>query len=149
MPHVQREFFGPPPHKAAPCPRPSAKPKPAEKPKRRMPPNVVRWLTRMTRIQAHMSYIVRLFKHPEIAGGQSLEGETYQDRAARCDQTLIHDACLLGRDEFDSIVAEVQSAMDAAPPTLAKPGTKAKVDEMEARAMRGQSIFIDRDAKIG
>ena len=106
-------------------------------------------MTRMIRIQAHVNYTVRLFKEPGIAGGQSLEGETYSERAARCDQTLIHDACLLGRDEFDSIVAEVQSAMDAAPPTLAKPGTKAKVDEMGARAMRGQSIFIDTDAKIG
>ena len=96
-----------------------------------------------------MSYIVRLFKHPEIAGGQSLEGETYQERAARCDQTLLHDAFLLVRDEADIGVAEVQAAMDAAPKTAALPGTRAKVAEMEARARRGQSIFVDADAKHG
>jgi hypothetical protein len=54
---------------------------------------------------------------------------------------------MLGRDELDGIVAEVQAAMDAAPRTTALPGTKAKVLEMEARARRGQSIFVDQDAK--
>jgi hypothetical protein len=55
---------------------------------------------------------------------------------------------MLIRDEADAIVAEVQAAMDAAPKTAALPGTKAKVAEMEARARRGQSIFVDSDAKI-
>jgi len=113
-----------------------------------MPQNVSRWLTRMVRIQAHISYIVRLFKHPEIAGGQSLEGDTYSERAARFDQTLIHDAFGFIEDEGAAGKLEVQAEMDSAPPTAALPGTVAKVAVMEARAMRGQSIFIDNDAKI-
>lgn len=149
MSDVQRTFFGQDTPKAAPCP--SAKPKkvPAGKsPIRRSVPTKVRdWLIRMTRVHAHLTYTVRLFAAPETAGGQSLEGETYSARAARGDQTLIHDACMLGRDELDGIVAEVQAAMDAAPMTTALPGTRAKVLEMEARAMRGQSIFIDADAR--
>ena len=111
-----------------------------------MPKKVTRWLTRLSRIQAHAAYIARLFRQPEIAGGQSLEGETYQARAARCDQTLLHDAFLLIRDEADVGVAEVQAEMDAAPPTAAPPGTPAKVAEMEARALAGKSIFIPGDA---
>jgi hypothetical protein len=113
-----------------------------------LPTHVHGWLIRMTRVHAHICYTVRLFARPETAGGQSLEGETYSARAARGDRTLIHDACLLGRDELDAIVGEVQAAMDAAKPTVALPGTRAKVDEMERRAARGESIFIDADAKI-
>jgi hypothetical protein len=149
MSDVQRTFFGQDKPKAAPCPNAKPKKLPAGKqPIRRSVPVKVRdWLTRLTRIHAHARYTVRLFAHPETAGGQSLEGETYAARAARCDQTLIHDASMLIRDEADAIVAEVQAAMDAAPKTAALPGTKAKVAEMEARARRGQSIFVDQDAK--
>jgi hypothetical protein len=152
MSDVQRTFFGQDKPRAAPCPnaKPRKKP-PAEKEtiRRSVPVKVRDWLTRLTRIHAHARYTVRLFAHPETAGGQSLEGETYAARAARCDQTLIHDASMLIRDEADAIVAEVQAAMDAAPKTAALPGTRAKVLEMEARARRGQSIFVDADAKIG
>ena len=150
MSDVQRTFFGQTTPKAAPCPNAKPKPPPKNaKAERPIPPPVAGWLTRLTRIQAHCSYIVRLFKHPEIAGGQSLEGETYRDRAARCDQTLLHDAFTLVRDEGDIGVAEVQAAMDAVQRTAALPGTRAKVAEMEARARRGQSIFVDADAKHG
>jgi hypothetical protein len=152
MSDVQRTFFGQESPRAAPCPnaKPRKKP-PAEKEtiRRSVPVKVRDWLTRLTRIHAHARYTVRLFAHPETAGGQSLEGETYAARAARCDQTLIHDASMLIRDEADAIVAEVQAAMDAAPRTTALPGTRAKVAEMEARARRGHSIFVDSDAKIG
>jgi len=151
MPHVQRTFFAEEPTRAAPCPRVSEKPKrekPPATPKRSAPPQIQGWLTRLTRIHAHARYIVRLFAHPEIAGGQSLEGETYAARAARFDQTLIHDAAMLIQGDAGRIVEEVQANMDAAPPTVALPGTAAKVAEMEARALRGQSLFVDKDAKI-
>jgi hypothetical protein len=149
MSDVQRTFFATDNVKARPCP--SAKPRKlpdGKSPIRKSVPVKVRdWLIRLTRIHAHARYTVRLFAQPETAGGQSLEGETYAARAARCDQTLIHDASMLIRDEADSIIAEVQAAMDAASPTTAMPGTRAKVLEMEARAARGQSIFIDSDAR--
>jgi len=94
-----------------------------------------------------MAYIVRLFKAPEIAGGQSLEGETYSERAARFDQTLIHDAFALVRDEATVGVEQIQASMDSAPPTVARPGSREKVSQMEKRAFRGQSLFVDGDAK--
>ncbi len=149
MSDVQRTFFGQETPRAAPCPNAKPRKLPAGKQpiRRSVPANVRNWLIRITRVHAHLTYTVRLFAAPETAGGQSLEGETYSARAARGDQTLIHDACMLGRDELDGIVAEVQAAMDAAPRTTALPGTKAKVLEMEARARRGQSIFVDQDAK--
>jgi len=151
MPHVQRTFFAEEPSEAVLCLRVSEKSKrekPPATPKRSAPPKIQVWLTRLTRIHAHAKYIVRLFAHPEIAGGQSLEGETYAARAARFDQTLIHDAFMLIRDQAGDGVVEVQASMDDAPPTVALPGTPEKVAEMEARAMRGESIFVDKDAKI-
>ena len=151
MPHVQRTFFAQEPLEAASCHDISEKPKkpkPPATPRRLAPPKIQRWLTQLTQIHAHVRYIVRIFAHPEIAGGQSLEGDTYAARAERFDQTLIHDAAMKIRDDADGIVTEVQAEMDAAQPTRALPGTVAKVAEMEARAMRGQSIFIDKDAKI-
>lgn len=149
MPDVQRTFFAAEHVEASPCPNAKQKKPPAEKQERPIPRPVAAWLTRMTRIQAHTSYIVRLFRHPEIAGGQSLAGDTYSERAARYDQTLLHDAFLLVRDEADLGVVEVQAAMDAAKRTAALPGSKAKVEEMIARARRGQSIFVDEDATHG
>jgi hypothetical protein len=151
---AQRPLFAdatPPPSRAAPS---HAKAKKNSEPNRRtrlrsgLPKPVHNWLIRISRVHAHLCYTVRLFARPETAGGQSLEGETYAARAARGDRTLIHDSCLLGRDELDAIVAEVQAVMDAAPPTESLPGTSSKVDEMERRAARGESIFVDKDAKI-
>lgn len=79
-------------------------------------------------------------------GGDSLIGNhAYNQRAANYDRTILHDALLLARDEFDEVVREVQAVMDSPRPTAAIPGTKEKVDVMEARARGGFSIFIDND----
>ena len=147
MPHVQRTFMRDETLRGRPCPNEKPKPPSAATEKRQIPPQIAAWLTRCTRIQAHMAYIVRLFKQPDIAGGQSLEGETYSERAARFDQTLIHDAFALVRDEATVGVEQIQASMDSAPPTVARPGSREKVAEMEKRAIRGVSIFIDGDAK--
>lgn len=105
------------------------------------------WLIRMTRVHAHLCYTVRLFAQPEIAGGQSLEGEAYSARAAREDRTLIHDACVYGMDELGTILAEVQAAMDLTSPTTAQPGSPDKIAEMCRRIQSGQSPFNERDAR--
>ena len=103
------------------------------------------WLHRTARVHAHLCAIVRLYGAPEKAGGQSNQGDTYADRAARGDRTLLYEALTLSRDEIDAIRAEVDAVMDAAPPTPAAPGTADKVSEMARRAERGESLFIEGD----
>jgi hypothetical protein len=103
------------------------------------------WLHRTARVHAHLCAIVRLYGAPEKAGGQSNQGDTYAERAARGDRTLLYEALTLSRDEIDAIRAEVDAVMDAAPPTPAAPGTADKVSEMARRAERGESLFIEGD----
>jgi hypothetical protein len=91
--------------------------------------------------------IVRLYGSPARAGGQSLQGDTYAARAAAGDRTLLHEALTLAVDELTAIREEVEAQMAAAPPTAAPPGSKTKVDEMAARAERGDALFIDGDSK--
>jgi hypothetical protein len=110
-------------------------------------PEIANWLIRITRIHAHLRYIVRLFAEPEIAGGQSLEGETYSARAARGDRTLVYDAVGYAGEELAEIRREIESVMDAATPTTFPPGTAEKVAVMLDRANRGESLFVDGDVK--
>jgi len=113
-----------------------------------LPPELREWLTRATRIHAHICYIVRLFGNPSQAGGQSNAGDTYEARAARGDRTLLYDALTYCGDEMEMLRAEIEAAMEAAPPTDAEPGSREKVAVMLARAEAGHSIFIPGDAGI-
>lgn len=114
-----------------------------------LPAELKDWITRTTRIYAHLCYLVRLFRNPSMAGGQSLEGETFAARAASGDRTLLYDALGLARDEIDTMREEIQKKMDSAPGTRHPPGSTGKVAEMFARAEAGFSIFIDDDAPAG
>jgi hypothetical protein len=130
-----------------------APPQPKAQPKKDrgedLPAEMKDWIIRTTRIHAHLCYLVRLFKNPSMAGGQSLEGETFAARAARGDRTLLYDALGLARDEIDAMREEIQKKMDSAPGTRHPPGSAGKVAEMFARAEAGFSIFIDDDAPMG
>lgn len=110
---------------------------------------LVTWLHRVARCHAHLCAIVRLYGDPSKAGGQSNHGETYAARAARGDRTLLYDAITVTIDELVDIRDEIQTSMDAAEPTEATPGSTNKVDEMAARAERGESLFVAGDAKQG
>lgn len=115
---------------------------------KQLPDEMKAWLRRAAMTHAHLCYIVRLFGNPSKAGGTSLAGETFEARAARGDRTLLYDALGYCGEELAAIRAEVQAAMDAAPPTAAPPGSAEKVAVMVARAERGESIFIPGDAGI-
>ncbi len=109
-------------------------------------PKLRKWLTRVQRVQAHLRSTLLIYSARRDVGGDSLIGNhAYNDRAANYDRTILHDALLLARDEFDEVVREVQAVMDSPKPTAAIPGTKEKVDVMEARARGGFSIFLDKD----
>lgn len=113
---------------------------------RDLDPKIRDWLVRLTRAHAHLCYMVRLFGNPSIAGGQSLLGDTFAERAAAGDRTLLYDACSYVMDEIGGIRHEIDVAMDAAPPTHHLPGTAEKVAVMFQRAERGEALFIEGDA---
>jgi hypothetical protein len=113
----------------------------------RTSPRLRDWLVRTSRVHAHLCTVVRLYANPYSAGGHSLAGDNYAERAASGDRTILHDALAQCRDELDVLLGEVQSVMDGAPPTDAEPGSQDKVNVMELRASRGESIFIDGDRK--
>lgn len=111
-----------------------------------LPPELVPWLHRTTRVHAHLMGIVRLYGNPEKAGGQSLEGEAYAARVRRGDRTILYECLTVARDELDAIREEIGRVMDAAPPTEHPPGSPGKVEVMRERMHRGESIFINDDA---
>ena len=110
-------------------------------------PRLRKWLTRVMRVHAHLRTTLAIYTTATDVGGCSLGNDHYKRRAARADRTILHDALALALDEYTDVLREIQDAMDAAPPTTAVPGTKAKVDVMESRAREGHSIFIEADAK--
>jgi hypothetical protein len=112
-----------------------------------LPGELVPWLHRTARVHAHLMGIVRLERNPEKAGGQSLEGEAYAARVARGDRTILYECLTLARDELDAIRQEIGHVMDAATPTQHPPGSGGKVEVMRERMHRGESIFIDDDAR--
>ena len=152
MADVQREFF------AVPQPKQTASAEPAWKRaeanrrtriSRDVPVHLRDWLHRIVRCHAHLLAVVRLYGDPSKAGGgSSVHGDTYAARAARGDQTLLYDAVGITAEELLDVRREIEMRMDAAPPTDAEPGTAAKVAIMEARAARGESIFLDRDRRM-
>lgn len=111
-------------------------------------PKLRKWLTRVQRVHAHLRSTLLIYSAHRNVGGDSLIGNhAYNQRAANYDRTILHDALLLARDEYDEVIREVQAVMDSPPPTQAEPGSRQKVDTMEQRAKGGYSIFVDGDAR--
>lgn len=110
---------------------------------RKVPPRLRDWLIRATRIHAHICAVVRLYARP---GDADPDGDSYQSRAARCDQTLLFDAMRMAGDESHAIADEIYRHMEPTG-TVALPGTADKVAVMRQRALRGESLFSDRDRR--
>ena len=110
---------------------------------RKVPDRLRDWLIRTTRIHAHLCAVVRLYARP---GDADPEGDTYASRAARCDQTLLFDALRTASDESTIIADEIFACM-APTGTVALPGTADKVAIMRQRALRGESLFSERDRR--
>lgn len=98
-------------------------------------------------MQAHLRTTLAIYTTAKNIGGHE-KNNNYDRRVAQGDRTILHDALALAIDEYSELFGEVQAIMDSAPPTLAKPGTREKVDVMERRAQDGYSIFIEADAKL-
>jgi hypothetical protein len=111
-------------------------------------PKLRKWLTRVQCVQAHLRSTLLIYSTKRSVGGDSVKGNTdYARRAAEADRTILYDALTVAIDEFREVREAIQKVMDSARPTTALPGSRAKVEAMEARARYGFSIFIDGDAK--
>jgi hypothetical protein len=111
-------------------------------------PKLRGWLTRVARVGAHLKSQLTIFGRGRDVGGDSLIGNhAYNERAANRDRTILHDALVMAVDECGDVLREIQAVMDGAAPTAARPGSREKVDVMEARSRAGLSIFVDTDAK--
>lgn len=108
-----------------------------------MCPKLRRLATRAARLQAHIRTTLTMYAKP-IDQNQS---PAYQERALRQDRTMLFDCMCLVADESTAIRDELLAIMDSVKPTTAPPGTREKVDIMEARARAGYSIFVDGDAR--
>lgn len=108
-----------------------------------MDPKLRRLATRAARLQAHIRTTLMMYAKP-LDQNQSA---AYQERALRQDRTMLFDAMCLVADESTAIRDELLAIMDSAKPTTATPGTRAKVDVMEARAQAGYSIFVEGDSR--
>lgn len=104
-------------------------------------------MTRVQRVQAHLRTTLAIYTTAKDIGGHA-KNDNYERRVLQGDRTILHDALALAIDEYAEVFGEVQALMDSAPPTLARPGTREKVDVMEQRAQDGYSIFIEADAKL-
>jgi hypothetical protein len=111
-------------------------------------PQIRAWLRRVAMLHAHLQWLVRLFRRPETAGGQSLQGEDFAARAAAGDRSLIFDALTFLGDQIADLRQEIANEMANTPPTTAIPGSAEKVAVMFARAEAGYDLFIDGDAKV-
>ena len=74
-------------------------------------------------------------------------GEGYAERVARGDRTILFDAVTYCRDELDGIRKDIGKRMDSTPPTHHLPGSRGKVEVLAERMYRGDSLFVDGDAK--
>lgn len=111
-------------------------------------PRLRGWLHRAARVHAALANTVRLYGRPGRAGGQSNHGDSYGQRAANGDPSLLADALGLVVDEASELRDEVLAVMDAAPPTRHPPGSRGKVDTMVDRAAAGLSLFVERDGAV-
>jgi len=75
-------------------------------------------------------------------------GNIYVERAAAGDPTLLHDALGVAIDTLTDIRTEVVNEMESTEATRAKPGSAAKVFEMQRRAQAGKSIFNKSDRQV-
>lgn len=107
-----------------------------------MPPQLRKWLTRMSRMAAHITWCVRLICHPEQGG----QGELVE-RARAGDRTLVLDTARSIEYMACQIADDVETKMRAKP-TDAAPGTPDKVAVLAKRQRQRQNLFSDGDAGL-
>lgn len=107
-----------------------------------MPPQLRKWLTRMSRMAAHITWCVRLICHPEQGG----QGELVE-RARAGDRTLVLDTARSIEYMACQLADDVEEKMKAKA-TAAAPGSPDKVSVLAKRCRQRQNLFTDGDASL-
>ena len=108
----------------------------------RIPKQLREWLHRTTRAHAYLLNVVRLYGK-ESAGRPA--SDEWRQRALAGDRTILADALATAADQLRAIHAEIETAMQAAAPTAAPPGTTEKISVLQARVARFEALWIAGD----
>jgi|GEM_PF-2693910 len=135
MGDVQRHFF-------ADDELPPAKGKRRRMPERLSPP-LRKFLTKLARIGARVTWCIELMYRPETGG----QGELC-DRARAGDHTLVLDTVREVEYQASTLGDDIEVFMTPPERVAAKPGTAEKVAVLAARQEARQALFADGDAML-
>lgn len=120
---------------------------PAKGKKRRMPerlsPSLRKYLTRLARIGARVTWCIELMYKPD-SGGQ---GELCE-RARQGDHTLVLDTVREVEHQASQLGDDIEEFMRPSAVCHAAPGTPAKIAILTARVAQRKQLFVDGDAPL-
>lgn len=120
---------------------------PAKGKRRRMPerlsPPLRKFLTKLARIGARVTWCIELMYQPETGG----QGELCE-RARAGDHTLVLDTVREVEYQAASLGDDIEVFMTPPERVTAKPGTAEKVSVLAARQAARQALFADGDATL-
>lgn len=119
---------------------------PAKGQRRRMPerlsPPMRKWLTRLARIGARITWTIELLYDPRKGG----QGELCQ-RAMAGDHTLVLDTVRDGEYQMSLLAGDIEAFMTPPEACRHPPGSPAKVEILAARQAARVQLWHDADAR--
>lgn len=120
---------------------------PAKGKKRRMPdrlsPSLRKYLTRLARIGARVTWCIELLYKPETGG----QGELCE-RARSGDHTLVLDTVREVEHQASQLGDDIEAYMQPQVVCRAPPGTPTKIAVLAARVAQRKALFTDGDAPL-
>lgn len=120
---------------------------PAKGKRRRMPerlsPSLRKFLTKLARIGARVTWTIELMYQPSKGG----QGELCE-RARAGDHTLVLDTVREVEYQASQLGDDIEVFMRPPERVASRPGTQAKVDAMAARQAKRQALFAEGDAPL-
>ena len=114
--------------------------------RREVRPGLAAWLRELRRVQARLTHTCNLYADPRLAGGRSLAGDCYVEAAIAGDPRILLDTIVESICQLQGVGREIEVEVEPAP-TMALPGTAAKVEEMARRQERFKALHSDKDAR--
>mgnify|MGYP003339896323 FL=1 len=109
----------------------------------RLSPSLRKFLTRLARIGARVTWTIELLYSPQKGG----QGELCE-RALAGDHTLVLDTVREVEYQASVLGDDIEVFMRPPERVTAKPGTQAKVEVLAQRQAKRQNLFVDGDAPL-
>lgn len=109
----------------------------------RLSPSLRKFLTRLARVGARITWCIELLYRPETGG----QGELCE-RARAGDHTLVLDTVREGEYQLSVLGDDIEVFMRPPEPVAAKPGTAAKVEILAARQAARMHLFDEADETL-